>query len=253
MLAKTPVVGCIETAKDSVKLIKRELDDWLFEQAGGVVLSGPFEGMKLPRNTHWKEAHRSPLLLGCYEEELHGVIEQQINRLKNWERQPNIVVVGCAEGYYAVGLARRLPKAIVYAIDSDDRSLALASIVADENGVELHIGATLREVFSSPDLVIMDCEGAEVEYLDFDKFPALASAHIIVEIHNLIGQQTDSILLERFRGTHRIDMLLEGPRNPNKYKELCGMTSEYRWMAVCEGRPCLMGWYSMTPRGMSVS
>ncbi len=253
MLAKTPQVGLVERAQDSVAVMKCELDDWLYNQLDGVVQTGPFQGMVLPRATHWPETRLAPLLLGCYEEELHGVIDQQVNRLKAFERRPNVVVVGSAEGYYAVGLARRLPKAAVYALDQDQTCLEIMARAARENDVGIKGGFPLNEVFNAPDFIFMDCEGAEVAYLDLDKFPALASAHMLVEIHNLPGQNTDDIILERFRGTHRIDMILEGPRNPNKYKELCGMTSDYRWMAVCEGRPCLMGWYSMTPRGMSVS
>ena len=250
MLAKTPPIG--SCAQDSITSLKLELEDWLYEEVGGEVQSGPFEGMKLPRERAWWESYLPPMLLGCYEEELHGVLTQQIERLKNWERPPNVVVVGCAEGYYAVGLARRLPKATVYALDRDAEALEIAAAAAKDNGVSLKIGAPLNEVFAAPDLIVMDCEGAEVDYLDLNTFPVLGGVNIIVEIHNLRSQKTDDIILNRFRGTHRIDMLLEGPRNPNKYKQLCGLSSNHRWMAVCEGRPCLMSWFSMTPRGMSV-
>lgn len=248
MLARAP-----QGSLDSISTIKLEVGEWLYNVTAGVVQSGPFAGMVLPREVAWRESFLPPLLLGCYEEELHGLIEQQITRLKDWERSPNIVVVGCAEGYYAVGLAQRLPKATVYALDIDEKALEITGRAAKDNGVKLRIGAPLCEVFASPDLIIMDCEGAEVEYLDLDKFPALAGAHTIVEIHNSATQQTEDILLNRFRGTHRIDMLFEGPRNPNKHKQLCGLSSLYRWIAVCEGRPCLMAWFSMTPRGMSLA
>ena len=251
MLARIPDIGPCK--QDSVKNIKLELEAWLYEITGGVVQSGPFEGMKLPRQMAWPDTYLPPMLLGCYEEELHGIITQQIDRLKAWERPPKIVVVGCAEGYYAVGLARRLPNAIVYALDIDDKALEIAIEAAELNGVKLITGASLEEVFAAPDLIIMDCEGNEITYLNLDKFPALSSAHILVEIHNLPAQDTDDIILERFRGVHRIDMIMEGPRNPNKYRQLCVLPSNYRWMAVCEGRPCWMGWFSMTPRGMNVS
>jgi hypothetical protein len=251
MLAKTPPIG--SCAQDSISSIKLEIEDWLYAEVGGEVQSGPFEGMKLPKEKAWRESYLPPMLLGCYEEELHGVLTQQIERLKNWERLPNVVVVGCAEGYYAVGLARRLPKATIYALDIDAMALEIAAIAAKANGVSLKIGAPLNEVFAAPNLIVMDCEGAEVDYLNLDTFPALAGSYIILEVHNLPNQNTDAIILDRFRGTHRIDMIMEGPRNPTNYTQLCALSSTYRWMAVCEGRPCLMAWYSMTPRGMSVS
>src|ERR1035437_6444014 len=176
MLAKTPPFG--SCSQDSISSLKLELEDWLYAEVGGEVQSGPFEGMRLPREKAWRESYLPPMLLGCYEEELHGVLTQQIERLKNWERSPNVVVVGCAEGYYAVGLARRLPKATVYALDRDAKALEIAAATAKDNGVSLKIGAPLNEVFAAPDLIVMDCEGAEVDYLDLNTFPVLGGANI---------------------------------------------------------------------------
>ena len=107
-----------------------------------------------------------------------------------------------------------------------------------------------------PDLIIMDCEGNEVFYCDTERWPQLCGVHMIVEAHNFLpsdvhpGQKTDDILVERFRGSHRINMVVEGPRNPNRHQLLAYMTSDYRWLAMSEGRPCLMGWLVMEPRGL---
>lgn len=228
---------------------KRQVSDWLYGHTQGFVQSGPFMGMKVLDKTSWPDTHLAPILLGCYEEELHGVLEQHIRRLGSFERPARIAVVGCAEGYYAIGLKLRMRSATVYGVDKDNAALSVMAEAAQVNGVEIVTGADLSEVFRDLDLLIMDCEGHEVEYLDLGRFPQLASAAALVEIHNMPGQATDEILLERFKGTHRIDMLLEGPRNPNKFKELCPLTSDARWMAVNEGRPCLMGWFHMQPRG----
>ena len=53
-----------------------------------------------------------PKLIGSYEEEVHLIIEEIIRR-----RYSIVVNIGCAEGYYAVGFALRIPDAIVYAFD----------------------------------------------------------------------------------------------------------------------------------------
>jgi hypothetical protein len=45
-----------------------------------------------------------PKLLGCYEAELHGVIACALNTTYD-----TIIDIGCAEGYYAVGLALHFP------------------------------------------------------------------------------------------------------------------------------------------------
>ncbi|MDP6095842.1 MAG: hypothetical protein QGG67_07640 [Gammaproteobacteria bacterium] len=54
-----------------------------------------------------------PKLLGCYEQELHHVANSIAET-----GYKNVVNIGCAEGYYAVGLTRLLPEEIkTYAYD----------------------------------------------------------------------------------------------------------------------------------------
>ena len=74
---------------------------------GGVVLSGPFT-LGCSRRRAVMGPH-GPLLAGSYEAELHDVLEDVIV-----ERPSRIIDVGCAEGYYAVGLAMRCPDAAVF-------------------------------------------------------------------------------------------------------------------------------------------
>lgn len=240
------------TGSDSMAAVRAELDAWLFERAEGSVQSGPFRGMKLSQDKAWKDSRLSPKILGCYEEELHGVLERHITRLKTIER-PKIAVIGAAEGYYAIGLKLRVPDADVFIIDSDEGAVVACGRNAAMNEVSLLAGAPLSVTMERPDLLVLDCEGAEVAYLDPEKFPSLIGAHIIVEVHNMPGQKTDEILVNRFCGSHRLNLLFEGPRNPNNYKPLATFSSDYRWMAVSEGRPCLMSWLVMEPKGLHVA
>jgi len=55
-----------------------------------------------------------PKLLGCYEAELHPVFAK-------WQAVPfrQVVNVGAAEGYYAVGCARLWPEAQVIAFETN--------------------------------------------------------------------------------------------------------------------------------------
>lgn len=79
--------------------------------------------MDLSPESSWGN-HQVPYILGSYEEELHEVVEEII------ARSPAVVVdIGAAEGYYAIGFARRLPKTTVFAIDLDSR----ARQVCEEN------------------------------------------------------------------------------------------------------------------------
>jgi SAM-dependent methyltransferase len=175
---------------------------------------------------------------------LHPAIEYQIERLAKYD-DPKIVDLGCAEGYYLIGLARRLPNAIMYGVDISEKSLAIAHMAAEINGVKIKTGADLVEVMAKPDFVLVDVEGDEINYLKLDSFPDLARADIIVECHNTEEFHITNILWQRFADTHHIEQIMEGARNPNKYAFLNGRESLHRWMAVCEGRPCTMDWLVM--------
>ncbi|MDZ7906445.1 MAG: class I SAM-dependent methyltransferase [Cypionkella sp.] len=69
-------------------------------------------------------------LLGVYEATLHPVIEDICTC-----DYAQIIDVGCAEGYYAVGLARRLPAARVFARDSNPIAREKCAQLAALNGV----------------------------------------------------------------------------------------------------------------------
>lgn len=239
--------------------IKEEILQWLHPYIDGCVQSGPFEGMKLLTETSWCETHLSPLLLGSYEEELHQALEWQIKRLKDL-KGVRIAVIGCAEGYYAVGLKRRLPDAKVFAVDIDQKAIDICNKTAAANGVEVITGARMVDVLYHPDLMVVDCEGSELIYLDIDKHPHLMGAHMIVEVHNLRGTETmpavytDQVLYERFSTSHHINMIVSGSRDPGKFAHLLGdLNDDYRFLAMSEGRPTIMSWMVMRPRGVALS
>src|ERR1700722_4624595 len=95
-----------------------QLEETLFAKVDGRVQDGPFKGMTLVRNSSWYGGQILPKLLGVYEFELFGDVERMIYN------SPDIIInIGCAEGYYAVGFATRIPAAKVYAFDIDIRGL----------------------------------------------------------------------------------------------------------------------------------
>lgn len=242
----------IEADAEALNVVKASLDAFVYARTRGVVQSGPFEGMKLLDTLAWKESRLSPLVLGCYEEELHGELERQIARLAKLSA-PLVVVIGSAEGYYAVGLKRRLSKAVVQALDPDENANAICRRNAELNDVELVINPAPEESTKTPDLLFLDCEGHELTYLDPEKYSWVRGVHVVVEVHDFEHQNTGAILLERFRGSHRITAVFEGPRNPNRFPLLTGLSSDCRWLAVSENRPITMYWYIMEPRGVSLS
>lgn len=180
------------------------LENTLVSRNGASVAAGPFAGMVYPVKA--AEGGRAPRLLGAYEASLHPVIETVISRA-----YPQVVDIGCAEGYYAVGLARRMPGTKVHARDSDPAARALCAEMARSNGVadRVLIGPEVTHAdFSlcsaAPTFILCDIEGAEAELLDPALAPALLHADILVEVHEGMRAGLLSTLTSRFAASHRI-------------------------------------------------
>ena len=233
---------------------RAEINDEVLRRIGSTVAHGPFKGTRLPSAISWGEGEFTPKVLGCYEEELHPALEKAI------ARKPALIVnVGCAEGYYAIGLARRLPAARVIAFDSDEAARKACGDAAIDNGVADRITingigtaeALRAAVGAQAALVVMDCEGAELELLDEPTVAALARSDLIVECHDFVDRDLTRTLLRRLAGTHDIEVIQEGPRDPGKYLPLRSLNSIDRWLAVCEFRPEHMHWLVCRPKGMA--
>jgi methylase of polypeptide subunit release factors len=72
-----------------------------------------------------------PKLPGSYESEVHAALEMLLK-----QDYSTIVDIGCAEGYYAVGLALRLPNARICALDTDSRARDSCAEMARLNCVD---------------------------------------------------------------------------------------------------------------------
>ena len=95
---------------------------------GARVLGGPFAGMAYVAEA--SEGALVPRLLGAYESELHPhLLAFAAAGLDA------VIDVGCAEGYYAVGLARLMPQVTVHAYDIDEKARAACADLAAQNGV----------------------------------------------------------------------------------------------------------------------
>jgi hypothetical protein len=193
-------------------------------QHGRTVLDGPFRGMKYPMRSLINR-HSIPILFGTYELELHPIIEEVVT--KHYDR---IIDIGCAEGYYAVGLAQRTD-ATVYAFDCEPRERYYCRQMARENGVadRVHVRdwcstRTLKKVAVGPCLIIADCEGYEVDLFSAEVVRSLKNCELIVELHEITGIDIRSILLERFKRSHgarliSFDARNAGPAVPDKWRK----------------------------------
>lgn len=180
---------------------------------GETVLSGPFRGLRyIPSSVG--SVHLAKLV-GTYECELRPQIERLISRA------PDVIVnIGAAEGYYAVGLACRLPACRILAFEMEAHGRDLIPQLAGLNGVAnrvevhgtadpLNLGAALSR--ASRPCVVIDAEGAEAELLDPVKSPDLARCDILVEVHDFIVPIGDK-LLARFADTHLHHEIWSHPR-----------------------------------------
>jgi hypothetical protein len=244
----------------SRRLIERQVRDLgllglgrcLAATSNSRVQSGPFAGMRLDLEA--LPVHGSPKLLGTYEDELHGCIEMAISR------RPQLVLnVGCAEGYYAVGLATRLPGTIVYAFDADPKARRATARNASLNGVAaqvrvsgvVHASGLERLLRLGRALVVMDCEGAEFELLDPQAAPSLARADVIVELHPHRCPAIEEKLTARFRSTHALERIAQTSTQLKlTHAHLPAILhASDRHRVVDERRTPDVGWLCLRPHG----
>lgn len=224
---------------------QRMLVNTFLTHHGARVLAGPFAGMEYV--TRATEGALMPRLLGTYEAELHPHLQAF-----RAEGVDCVIDVGCAEGFYAVGLARLMPQATVHAYDIDPAARATCAELAKRNAVAERV--IVGEAFAPEDfqrfagrraLVIMDVEGAETELLRPDLAPALAGMRLIVETH---GRAKLEALRERFAPTHEVLRVDIGPKTaelPAWLKELGHLD---QLLAVWEWRGCPTPWLVMRPK-----
>jgi hypothetical protein len=226
---------------------KKEFTD----RFGHDVRHGPFQGLSYPPGFTAITSALIEKLLGAYELELHGVVEELVAR--DWR---TIVNIGSSEGYYAVGLALRLPQARVYAYELDKRTRARCAAVAERNGAServIHrpnctveeLGGLLRE----PALVVCDCEGCELELLRPERADFSAST-LLVELHDHVREGAGDEIVDRFLPTHDVRVIEAAGRNPADYSELqeLGWSEAEQDLVLTEPRGIRARWAYATPR-----
>jgi len=230
----------------AAKARRREINQAIYSAVDGRVIAGPFTGMVLPDLSSWLDGDIAPKLLGFYEAELHDLMR------KVAATEYSVVVnVGCAEGYYAVGLARLMPRTQIRAYDISEEAQQVCRDAALRNGVadRVVVGGRcdadmLNAVLSSTGqaFVLLDCEGAETDLLDLDKAPALRTCDFAVECHDFYDRGLTPTIAGRFESSHHLLLIHEGPRDPNSIPMLNQLSSLDRWLTVCEFRPETMHW-----------
>ena|SRR5579871_1016693 len=218
-----------------------------------VVASGPFAGMRWIAQPFGSAL--LPKLLGSYESELHPALEEAFH-----QHYDAVVDIGCAEGYYAVGMALRLPAATVYAFDTNPHARRLCSQAVKLHGLEnrIHIGefcdaAVLRSLpLGNRALIISDCEGYEKILFDRSMAGHLAKHDLIVEVHDFIDIETSVKLRDAFAETHQICSIKSvddiQKAHTYQYPQLDKCDIQTKWLVLSERRPGTMEWFVLKSR-----
>lgn len=272
----------------------------LYNAVLGTVQSGPFQGLKLVKLEHmykrlqengknsdrngeinhqqrksWGDFDMASKLLGFYEDELYPYLEEIINLWK----PDRILNIGCADGFYGIGLAKRLKsqsKIFMVDIVKDFLELAIENVFVNGADVISNTEFWLQEENENliPKLLndaktpflLVDCEGCELEYLpnpnmgsdmsnlNNEKLVAMSilkRSIILVEIHDFITEGIKETLIERFKDSHEITIIRQGPKDPYRSSIIHRLHDMDKWLIVNENRPETMYWLYMLPKSLS--
>ena len=213
------------------------------------VLNGPFKGMKYP-SLDAVGSSLYPKIIGSYEQELTPIFERIITK-----EYTEILDIGCAEGYYAVGFGLKFPKAKIYGYDINHRARILCRSMAQLNNtydrLSLNKQCSSNELkdfnFSGKGLIISDCEGFEKELFTVDSLSNLTNADVLIEVHDFIDITISGYLESLFSETHVIHKIksiddLDKAKQYN-FPETNKLSLEEKGILFAEGRPQLMEWF----------
>ena len=221
----------------------------LFENL--TVAAGPFKGLRYPNFVAFGSA-LYPKLLGSYECELNDDLESLLEN-----EYDTILDIGCAEGYYAVGVAMRKPMALVYAYDINQEAIEACKKMAVMNQVEENMrfgnfcsSSTLEHFdFSGRSLVFSDCEGYELELFTPQAVQNLKNCDLLIELHDLRDERISPTIEEVFKETHTIKYV----RSQNTFKKLKdfnlrGDLTDEQVLDFFVERYGIMEWAIITPK-----
>jgi hypothetical protein len=200
-----------------------------------------------------------PKYLGLYEIELVPFFETLFQY-----QLGKIIDVGAAEGYYAVGLARRFPRSPVVAFEATDEGRQLLNKVIVSNGVQQQV--TVRGLCDAPTLkaetagcdpnalhlLVMDVEGAEESLLSHHQADDLKNFFIVIELHDWVDPGMGDRLQSKFAPTHSSSIIDARRRDfadmtlPRPYlQRLCLSPS---LLSFSHERPLPMRWVVFQPK-----
>lgn len=232
------------------------------------VKHGPFTGLKYPdtsivrgtlKNVSYAEINSVcgnlfPKLIGSYERELYPIIDSITGNTYS-----EIVNIGCAEGFYAVGLALKFPEAKIYAYDiklkAQQHCQLLAQLNHCEQRIQVHDVCSPETLLSIPitekGLIVCDCEGYEIELFTKPVIPHLKHSDVLIELHDFVDMNISDMIKQVFSDTHNFTMIksIDDLEKARTYPitELKEYHLNDRRELLRENRTCIMDWIFLTP------
>jgi len=212
-----------------------------------MVKDGFFVGLKYPGFNSFGSS-LFPKLSGSYESELLPILK----KIESTKYQ-SIVDIGCAEGFYANGLALKFPHSNIYAFDKEEFAQQLCKQMSILNNVNNRVivgGLCTSEWLSSFDfaqksLIICDCEGFEMGLFDQFCISNLSRCDLIIELHPMYERNVKQYLIDLFKNTHQL-VFISSFDDSRKIFDLPSQYSSFNNLEkirlVQEGRAFTMEW-----------
>tara|TARA_B100001093_G_C26695947_1_gene956901 strand:- start:401 stop:1123 length:723 start_codon:yes stop_codon:yes gene_type:complete len=175
---------------------------------GKLINEGPFKGMQYINKASCSAI--APKILGTYEIEIQPIIQELIKS----ESYQQIVNIGAADGYYAVGLATQKKNCPIIAYEASHKARELLQQLSEVN----HVSETLsiKGICDKKSLdgkikpntfFLIDIEGFESELFEDKLVSQLADSTLLIETHTFQGESTQKLLSRKFQKTHQISLI----------------------------------------------
>jgi SAM-dependent methyltransferase len=172
------------------------------------VKAGVFKGLKYFQSKAFASAFY-PKLVGTYEIEIQSSLKKLLKQT-NYE---NIIDIGCAEGYYLGGIGLICKNAHLYGIDISEEALDLTERLLLYNDIEKTRFSLSKKLnlstinTSNKNLVIIDCEGHELEFIKNFDAKYLSNCDFLIECHDCFIPLITSQITELLESTHFLEII----------------------------------------------
>lgn len=224
-----------------LEIDNRNIVKLIFGNSTPKILNGPFKDLSYLRVSTGSAL--LPKIIGSYEEPIMHIIDNIVSE----NRYKKIIDIGCAEGYYTVGLAKTLPDCQITAIDTDSYALYLCNKLSKLNNAKNVIflkeftESIIKDSNSVNTLIICDIEGDELFVLNPNNYKFLLNCDLLIECHDFIKEGTTKSLSEFYEKTHSIEVILDYKIRINNY-DLPTLNYTQNGNLFDEKRPDGMNW-----------